>query len=624
MIIPRFSISQDSVFIVVVIRVPHVRVSATEVDISGAQLSVWCTPYLLQLLLPGELLDDERATAEYDANDTGGTLTVRVPKAVEGEHFPDLDLAGRVLAPRASFPTMPSASAAHQSSLDSAGHGGSHVGGQMMATPIENDDDGDRAMRALNAAFSTSTALGTRETTSANPITDGFFNGRSLSGVTDSSARAAAGMRESASVDFRARRGAPLIEVIDSVDFTDAADAGGRSSVIASTSPPAESAPPPNASSMHKKIDTIPAPPAVRDAAESNELISVCGYGFNRRHTQVFAGLLRSELCVGLLHTTDPEGLSASARSAARFAAECRAWDPERYAGDEAEGESDALYQCAVTCETWWARVLKALEPESSWTWTQEETDDLASLPRVELLVDGDRVGGAGAASAIAASEGGQTGCGPETARAFGGLVSLLFAYAYDYRMTGGDAGVETPWTLVALSPLLAWLDDNLGVEAAAAGVRDRVRESLLQGVRRALIYPYLRRWDLAVLCVGDVASLLLAGRRAVIRALLDMRRTFSRSHVDSMGHYYLMNTLFINDYLVWAQGVGGGLFSVASAAAAESAATLATDPSSKAKPPFDDLNLIEVDAAVLSSRQGRSGAEDDGGGEDEDDSDSQ
>jgi hypothetical protein len=602
MITPRFSIAQDEVFIIVTIRVPHVRVSATEVDISGAQLSVWCTPYLLQLVLPGELLDDERATAEYDANDAGGTLVVRAAKAVEGEHFPDLDLAGRVLAPRASFPTAPSASLAHQSALDSAA--------------LENDDDdGDKTMRALNAAFSASTALGARETPSANPITDGFFNGRSLSGVTDSSARAAAGVRESASVDFRARRGTPLIEVIESIEFNDTVDAGGGSSATASASRTAESAPPPNAPSAPKTTDATPAPPAVRDAAEWSELISSgCGYGFNRRHTQVFAGLLRSELCVGLLHTTDPEGLSASARSAARFAAEHRAWDPERYAGDEAEGEGDALYQCAVTLDTWWARLLKALEPESSWAWTQEEADDLASLPRVELLVDGDRVGGAGAAAAIAASAEGQTSCGPETARAFGGLASLLFAYAYDYRMTGGEAGVETPWTLVALSPLLAWLDDDLGVEAAAAGVRDRVREALSLGVRRALIYPYMRRWDLAVLCVGDVASILLAGRRAVIRALLDMRRTFSRSHVDSMGHYYLMNTLFINDYLVWAQGAGGGLFSVASAAAAECAAALATDPSSKTRPPFDDLNLEEVDAAVHSSRGGA--------GEDYDDDD--
>ena len=68
--------------------------------------------------------------------------------------------------------------------------------------------------------------------------------------------------------------------------------------------------------------------------------------------------------------------------------------------------------------------------------------------------------------------------------------------------------------------------------------------------VRRALIYPYLRRWDVALACLADAGALLQLGRRGVLRALLAVRARFSAADPG-----YLLNTLFIEDYCVWVQG---------------------------------------------------------------------
>ena len=52
---------------------------------------------------------------------------------------------------------------------------------------------------------------------------------------------------------------------------------------------------------------------------------------------------------------------------------------------------------------------------------------------------------------------------GFEEKRALLGLADILFAYAYDHRTTGGDATVESAWTVAVLSPLLTWLEVRFG-----------------------------------------------------------------------------------------------------------------------------------------------------------------
>ena len=70
-------------------------------------------------------------------------------------------------------------------------------------------------------------------------------------------------------------------------------------------------------------------------------------------------------------------------------------------------------------------------------------------------------------------------------------LVDILCAYCYDVRMTQHDATPESAWTISILSPTLSWLIPS-----------SSLRNTLIAFIRRVLIYPYLRRYDLARLCI--------------------------------------------------------------------------------------------------------------------------
>ena len=95
-------------------------------------------------------------------------------------------------------------------------------------------------------------------------------------------------------------------------------------------------------------------------------------------------------------------------------------------------------------------------------------------------------------------------------------LVDILCAYCYDVRMTQHDPTPESAWTLSILSPTLSWL-----VPSAS------LRNTLVGFVRRVLIYPYLRRYDLARLCIKDCMVILKLGKRRLLKCLLEVGSEF-------------------------------------------------------------------------------------------------
>ncbi|CAN0228872.1 unnamed protein product, partial [Laminaria digitata] len=115
---------------------------------------------------------------------------------------------------------------------------------------------------------------------------------------------------------------------------------------------------------------------------------------------------------------------------------------------------------------------------------------------------------------------------GFEEKRALLGLADILFSYAYDHRTTGGDATVESAWTVAVLSPLLTWLEVRGLVASATVRATGDVDETCvaLAGLRRSLIFPYLRVWELGTLVVKDVRDILSAGKRCILRCLLQVR----------------------------------------------------------------------------------------------------
>lgn len=125
---------------------------------------------------------------------------------------------------------------------------------------------------------------------------------------------------------------------------------------------------------------------------------------------------------------------------------------------------------------------------------------------------------------------------------AFLSLTDILFTYAYDHRTTDGDPTVESSWSVMILSPSLAWLESY-------NPPYDTVADVVQWSIRRSLIYPYLRSYTLARKVVEDVCLIVKGGRRTIIRCLLQLHRIVEKSE-----SHYLFNKLYIDPLIGWIQ----------------------------------------------------------------------
>ncbi|EJD05971.1 SHQ1-domain-containing protein [Fomitiporia mediterranea MF3/22] len=97
MITPRFSCSQTADAVTIRIHAPAIRASDVEIHVDETLFSVHINPYFLRLAFPAPVVEDDASSAVYDP--TSGYLTVSLTKAMPGEHFKDLDVLAKLLAP---------------------------------------------------------------------------------------------------------------------------------------------------------------------------------------------------------------------------------------------------------------------------------------------------------------------------------------------------------------------------------------------------------------------------------------------------------------------------------------------------------------------------------------------
>ncbi|RKP27568.1 SHQ1 protein-domain-containing protein [Syncephalis pseudoplumigaleata] len=112
MITPTFSIEQDETFLTITIHTPHIRAQEIDMFIAGNEFKLYVKPYFLRLHLPGNVVEDERASASYDI--AAGTIKARIPKETAGEHFPDLDLLPKLLARQGESPSISQPASTHR------------------------------------------------------------------------------------------------------------------------------------------------------------------------------------------------------------------------------------------------------------------------------------------------------------------------------------------------------------------------------------------------------------------------------------------------------------------------------------------------------------------------------
>lgn len=98
MITPRFTVSQDDEYILIDVKVSSIRFSAAgmEMVVDGNVFIFHLSPYYLRLRFPHNLVDDERATAEYKI--TSESIYIKLPKEEKGKYFDDLDFPTKLLA----------------------------------------------------------------------------------------------------------------------------------------------------------------------------------------------------------------------------------------------------------------------------------------------------------------------------------------------------------------------------------------------------------------------------------------------------------------------------------------------------------------------------------------------
>jgi protein SHQ1 len=212
-----------------------------------------------------------------------------------------------------------------------------------------------------------------------------------------------------------------------------------------------------------------------------------------------------------------PETTPVAQRKQLREEAESSTFDVERYMLDYLYGSDDTIYQSATQYTPWWSTLAEAQTETGDQKngcgtvrnveFTEEENKILRELPNKEYLVeDGD------------------------TSELLAGLVTIIFAYCYDFRTTEGEHSSESGWTLCKLSPLLSWLD-----------TLSYPTQAMEACIRRALIFPYIRRYDLATLVARDMVTVFKLGKRAALRCLMAVKQLLEKED-----HLYLLNTLYV------------------------------------------------------------------------------
>ena len=205
-----------------------------------------------------------------------------------------------------------------------------------------------------------------------------------------------------------------------------------------------------------------------------------------------------------IIDLPDPDSIPVEERAVLRTACEREKFDDEHYLADTFDNtEIVENYILAYKTE---------LDEQE---YTEDEMECLKNLPKRTYLLDKE-----------------------QKMFAYCGLFDILFSYSYNKRINCGEENSEAGWTITKLSSTLCWLD-----------VFRSPKSAVVASLRRSLCFPLIRNWKVSKAALKDTVELLKHGRKHVIKALLEIRKTF----IDGDCRY-ILNDLYINDYCVWIQ----------------------------------------------------------------------
>ncbi|OXU16938.1 hypothetical protein TSAR_012220 [Trichomalopsis sarcophagae] len=189
---------------------------------------------------------------------------------------------------------------------------------------------------------------------------------------------------------------------------------------------------------------------------------------------------------------------------------ELESFNEEHYMADLVESDSVKPY---LTYECEWDKL--AAEDVQL---TGEEKDLLKELPNKEYLLDEN-----------------------EIKTALYSMIDILFASCYNCRTTLGDNTVESGWTINKLSSTLSWFQSFTNLN-----------DVILSNIKRSLCYPLVRNWDLSMKVFEDVKKVVKLGKKYIMKRFCEIHSLFNNSYEPR----YILNQLYIKDYLIWLQQV--------------------------------------------------------------------
>lgn len=134
-------------------------------------------------------------------------------------------------------------------------------------------------------------------------------------------------------------------------------------------------------------------------------------------------------------------------------------------------------------------------------------------------------------------------------------ILSLLFAYNFEQIENEGTHNPESAWTIGRLTPQIAMLDQQLIADKeimiqqvdTQSGEESVIRQAIIIGIRRSLSYPLHRNFELSMKAWKFVYYMLRAGKRMIIKALLDIHEVYRFHDV-----YYVYNKILLDDLCAW------------------------------------------------------------------------
>lgn len=120
----------------------------------------------------------------------------------------------------------------------------------------------------------------------------------------------------------------------------------------------------------------------------------------------------------------------------------------------------------------------------------------------------------------------------------FFSVADVVYACVYDVLMFGLEGTCESHWTIAKISSTLSWFD-----------VFSNANDLILDSLKRVLVYPVYKNYDIGKLCWEQTMKLFKKGKTPILRTLLHAKDMMEKGE-----QRWRLNRLYIDPMICWIQ----------------------------------------------------------------------